>query len=198
MNTHLRPQPAPLSAPPRAVPGRPGLAAADPGRVTRGLLLTQIPSVDWRIISRCNLACGFGYGLEPTRDPVRRAPGGHRGAVQELSEPGGVEAGCLGRLRNLPRLGRSKSARRSGPGKSIFGQSIRLRSQACCPLPSARSRKTSASSCGGSPSPSSRPTTSSAPRARSSAGRRIGSWPTSASSASAFPRSTAGPGHLTR
>src|SRR5260370_19078155 len=76
MNTHLRPQPAPLSAPPRAVPGRPGLAAADPGRVTRGLLLTQIPSVDWRIISRCNLACGFGYGLEPTRDPVRCAPGG--------------------------------------------------------------------------------------------------------------------------
>ena len=42
------------------------------------------------------------------------------------------------------------------------------------------------------------PTTSSAPRARSSAGTRIGSWPSSASSASAFPRSTAGPGHPTR
>jgi MoaA/NifB/PqqE/SkfB family radical SAM enzyme len=30
----------------------------------------QIPSVDWWITSRCNLACDFCYGPAPTRDPV--------------------------------------------------------------------------------------------------------------------------------
>ena len=88
--------------------------------------------------------------------------------------------------------------RHNGPSTSTFGLSIRMRSQECCPSPSARSRKNSAPSCAGSPSLSSRPTTSSAPRARSSAGTRTGNWPSSASSASAFPRSTAGPGHPTR
>jgi len=31
---------------------------------------TGIPSVDWWITSRCNLACDFCYGPEPARDPV--------------------------------------------------------------------------------------------------------------------------------
>jgi MoaA/NifB/PqqE/SkfB family radical SAM enzyme len=30
----------------------------------------QIPSIDWWITSRCNLACDFCYGPEPARDPV--------------------------------------------------------------------------------------------------------------------------------
>ena len=30
----------------------------------------RIPSIDWWITSRCNLACDFCYGPEPARDPV--------------------------------------------------------------------------------------------------------------------------------
>jgi MoaA/NifB/PqqE/SkfB family radical SAM enzyme len=30
----------------------------------------EIPSIDWWITSRCNLACDFCYGPEPSRDPV--------------------------------------------------------------------------------------------------------------------------------
>ena len=88
------------------------------------------------------------------------------------------------------------SAERPGQG-TIWSVHSHERPE-CCHSPSARSRKNSGSSCVSSPWPSSRRTTSSAPRARSSAGRCIVSWPSSASSASAFPRSTAGPGHLTR
>jgi MoaA/NifB/PqqE/SkfB family radical SAM enzyme len=32
----------------------------------------RIPSVDWWITSRCNLACDFCYGPAPTKDPVTR------------------------------------------------------------------------------------------------------------------------------
>ncbi len=32
----------------------------------------QIPSVDWWITSRCNLACDFCYGPVPRRDPIER------------------------------------------------------------------------------------------------------------------------------
>ena len=32
----------------------------------------RIPSVDWWITSRCNLACDFCYGPVPSRDPVER------------------------------------------------------------------------------------------------------------------------------
>ncbi len=34
----------------------------------------EIPSVDWWITSRCNLACDFCYGPVPGRDPVERRP----------------------------------------------------------------------------------------------------------------------------
>ncbi len=68
-------------------------------------------------VAGLTVIAGGKYTTYRVMDPVRRAPGGHRGAVEELFGPGGVEAGCLGRLRNLPRLGRSKSARRSGPGR---------------------------------------------------------------------------------
>lgn len=33
---------------------------------------TRIPSVDWWITSRCNLACDFCYGPVPRRDPIER------------------------------------------------------------------------------------------------------------------------------
>jgi MoaA/NifB/PqqE/SkfB family radical SAM enzyme len=35
----------------------------------------KIPSVDWWITSRCNLACDFCYGPVPGKDPVSRRPG---------------------------------------------------------------------------------------------------------------------------
>lgn len=31
---------------------------------------TEIPSVDWWITSRCDLACNFCYGSAPTKDPI--------------------------------------------------------------------------------------------------------------------------------
>ena len=34
----------------------------------------EIPSVDWWITSRCNLACDFCYGPVPGKDPVERRP----------------------------------------------------------------------------------------------------------------------------
>jgi len=34
----------------------------------------EIPSVDWWITSRCNLACDFCYGPVPSKDPVERRP----------------------------------------------------------------------------------------------------------------------------
>jgi MoaA/NifB/PqqE/SkfB family radical SAM enzyme len=37
-------------------------------------LTVQIPSVDWWITSRCNLACDFCYGPKPGRDPVSVRP----------------------------------------------------------------------------------------------------------------------------
>ena len=45
------------------------LAPALSPRPSAGLS-AGIPSVDWWITSRCNLACDFCYGPEPTRDPV--------------------------------------------------------------------------------------------------------------------------------
>ena len=35
---------------------------------------TEIPSVDWWMTSRCNLACDFCYGPVPGKDPVERRP----------------------------------------------------------------------------------------------------------------------------
>ncbi len=35
----------------------------------------EIPSVDWWMTSRCNLACDFCYGPVPGKDPVERRPG---------------------------------------------------------------------------------------------------------------------------
>jgi MoaA/NifB/PqqE/SkfB family radical SAM enzyme len=43
----------------------PGATAKPPAGPT-----VEIPSVDWWITSRCNLACDFCYGPEPSRDPV--------------------------------------------------------------------------------------------------------------------------------
>lgn len=43
-----------------------GSHVADAARYTSAV----IPSVDWWITSRCNLACDFCYGPEPGRDPV--------------------------------------------------------------------------------------------------------------------------------
>jgi MoaA/NifB/PqqE/SkfB family radical SAM enzyme len=37
-------------------------------------LKTEIPSVDWWMTSRCNLACDFCYGPVPGKDPVERRP----------------------------------------------------------------------------------------------------------------------------
>jgi MoaA/NifB/PqqE/SkfB family radical SAM enzyme len=51
----------------------PGRAAAAPGAVPSAEGVTRapvIPSVDWWITSRCNLACDFCYGPVPGRDPV--------------------------------------------------------------------------------------------------------------------------------
>jgi MoaA/NifB/PqqE/SkfB family radical SAM enzyme len=51
----------------------PGSVAAVPGAVPSAGHATQapgIPSVDWWITSRCNLACDFCYGPVPGRDPV--------------------------------------------------------------------------------------------------------------------------------
>ena len=36
--------------------------------------MVEIPSVDWWITSRCNLACDFCYGPVPRKDPVWRRP----------------------------------------------------------------------------------------------------------------------------
>ena len=51
----------------------PGRAAAAPGAVPSAEGVTRapgIPSVDWWITSRCNLACDFCYGPVPGRDPL--------------------------------------------------------------------------------------------------------------------------------
>jgi len=44
-------------------------ASTGPAPLSAGPAAT-IPSVDWWITSRCNLACDFCYGPKPTRDPV--------------------------------------------------------------------------------------------------------------------------------
>jgi MoaA/NifB/PqqE/SkfB family radical SAM enzyme len=44
-------------------------ASAVSPRPSAGLTAT-IPSIDWWITSRCNLACDFCYGPEPSQDPV--------------------------------------------------------------------------------------------------------------------------------
>ena len=46
---------------------------ADPSRSARPEV--AIPSVDWWITSRCNLACDFCYGPVPGKDPVQRRAG---------------------------------------------------------------------------------------------------------------------------
>jgi len=51
----------------------PGRAAAETGATSSAECVARapsIPSVDWWITSRCNLACDFCYGPVPGRDPV--------------------------------------------------------------------------------------------------------------------------------
>jgi MoaA/NifB/PqqE/SkfB family radical SAM enzyme len=48
------------------------LAAAPDTLMPAGQDDPRIPSVDWWITSRCNLACDFCYGPVPRRDPVER------------------------------------------------------------------------------------------------------------------------------
>ena len=50
-----------------------GISAAPAGALLpSGRDGARIPSVDWWITSRCNLACDFCYGPVPRRDPVER------------------------------------------------------------------------------------------------------------------------------
>ena len=48
------------------------LATAADALVPSGRDDVRIPSVDWWITSRCNLACDFCYGPVPRRDPIER------------------------------------------------------------------------------------------------------------------------------
>ena len=47
----------------------PAASSASPTRSAARAV--RIPSIDWWITSRCNLACDFCYGPKPARDPVR-------------------------------------------------------------------------------------------------------------------------------
>lgn len=47
----------------------PAASSASPTRLAARAV--RIPSIDWWITSRCNLACDFCYGPKPARDPVR-------------------------------------------------------------------------------------------------------------------------------
>ena len=54
----------------------------------------EIPSVDWWITSRCNLACDFCYGPVPAKDPVelgqaRRDRGARIGGHVRQQQRGG-------------------------------------------------------------------------------------------------------------
>ncbi len=49
-----------------------GISAEEAGSPLSAGPKTEIPSVDWWMTSRCNLACDFCYGPMPGKDPVER------------------------------------------------------------------------------------------------------------------------------
>lgn len=92
----------------------PGAAASAAAHVTRA---PGIPSVDWWITSRCNLACDFCYGPVPGRDPIEL-----RGEIAEAlaASSASVVTFCGGEPLLVKKIGDYAAALRDGSKATVL------------------------------------------------------------------------------